>query len=221
MNDRHRSQAHASQAPDWVRHRKLREWVAEMARLAKPDRVLWCDGSQAEYDGLCAELVAAPFLRLYYKRGRSFLALLSPAPTWRAWRTAFHLRAQDDAGPTNTGSLQRRARERSDACFDGCMRGRTLYVVPCSMGPWLADREIGVEPRTRPTRVTEADDAMGARGLDNSAGRRYLPCSLWSAHRAAGAQDVSWPATRTKSVVQFPRRARSGPTARAMRHALL
>ena len=59
MNDRRIPETDISPAPDWVRHRRLRDWVAEMVRLAKPERVVWCDGSQAEYERLCAELVAA------------------------------------------------------------------------------------------------------------------------------------------------------------------
>ena len=76
MNDRNDPKADFMQAPEWVRHRKLRDWVAEMARLAKPDRVVWCDGSQAEYDRLCAELVAGgTFVRLDEKlRPGSYLA---------------------------------------------------------------------------------------------------------------------------------------------------
>ena len=104
MNASHHPQAQPFEAPDWVRNRKLREWVGEMARLAKPDRVVWCDGSAGEYDRLCAELVAGgTFVRLNEKlRPGSYLARSNPTDVARMEARTFICSARkDDAGPNN------------------------------------------------------------------------------------------------------------------------
>ena len=136
----------AVRAPAHVRHAKLIDWVARMAVLTEARDVYWCDGSDAEYDRLAEQLVAAgTFIRLNQKlRPRSYLARSSASDVARVEdRTFICSEREEDAGPTNNWKapaemralLQDGLADGTPPLFRGCMRGRTMYVVPFSMGP--------------------------------------------------------------------------------------
>lgn len=195
-----------------VKNEKLLAWVKDVADMCQPDSVCWCDGSREEYDRLMTQMINAGTATVLKKRQDSFLFRSDPSDVARVEdRTYISTTLQDNAGPTNNWLPPSELKETMKGLYKGCMKGRTMYVIPFSMGPLGSPiSKIGIELTDSPyvvcnmhimTRVSSRIYEM----LDRDG--EFIPClHSIGAPLAAGQQDVQWPCApiESKYISHFP-----------------
>ncbi|MBA4372759.1 MAG: phosphoenolpyruvate carboxykinase (GTP) [Thermodesulfovibrio sp.] len=195
-----------------VKNEKLNRWVKDVAAMCQPDSICWCDGSREEYDRLMTQMIEAGTATVLKKRRDSFLFRSDPSDVARVEdRTYISTSSKDNAGPTNNWLPPDELQQTMKGLYKGCMKGRTMYVIPFSMGPLGSPiSKIGVELTDSPyvvcnmhimTRVSDRIyEMLGSDG-------EFIPClHSIGAPLAEGQKDVQWPCApiESKYISHFP-----------------